>query len=104
MQWYVYYHDINTQKIKLYNVFRHSSFEEDIKKIAKKYTDKTEFCEQLRRSAMYWFWSKAEWEVLIYPWCGGRDGIEIKIDVYDQIKANWEIFADYVWNNTRGKK
>lgn len=99
LKWYVYYHSINSQTIKTYNIFNHYGFVQDIEKYFKKYKNKEEFAEKLKSSLMYYFWSKSEWEVLIYPWCGGRDTKEIKIDVYDQVMNNWDIFVDYVWNS-----
>ena len=45
----------------------------------------------------YYFWSKAEWEVIISPWVGGKiEQCEIKIDVYSQVKINWEAFFNMV--------
>ena len=99
LKWNVYYHSVNSQVIKTYNIFNHRSFVQDIEKYFKKYKNKDEFAEKLKSSLMYYFWSKAEWEVLIYPWCGGRNTKEIKIDVYDQVMNNWDIFVDYVWNS-----
>ena len=29
---------------------------------------------------------------------------DIKIDVYDQIKLNWDLFVDYVWNERKNIK
>ncbi len=99
LKWYVYYHNVNSQVIKTYNIFNHCGFVQDIEKYFKKYKNKEEFAKKLKSSLMYYFWSKAEWEVLIYPWCGGRNTKEIKIDVYDQVMNNWDIFVDYVWNS-----
>lgn len=45
---------------------------------------------------MYYFWSKTEWEVIVSPWVG--KGGDEKIDVYDQLKLNWDKFVDYVWS------
>ena len=43
MNWNVYDYDINKNKIKVFNIFDHWSFREDIKKAAKKYKIKEEF-------------------------------------------------------------
>ncbi len=75
----------------------------DIEKAFKKCKTKEEFAEALRHSLMYYFWSKCEWEVLISPWFGSRNTKDIKVDVYWQIKNNWEIFVDYVWNSREHK-
>jgi hypothetical protein len=47
------------------------------------------------------YWSKCEWEIIVGPWCGGRDTKEIKIDVFDQVMYNWEHFLEYVWNERK---
>lgn len=70
---------------------------ENLQKHYKKHKTKDEFAEALRRSLMYYFWSKCEWEVLISPWCGSKKDKAIKVDVYWQVMNNWEIFLDYVW-------
>ena len=95
--WNVVYHDINADRIKVYNIFKHGGFMENLQKHYKKHKTKDEFAEALRRSLMYYFWSKCEWEVLISPWCGSKKDKAIKVDVYWQVMNNWEIFLDYVW-------
>ena len=98
LEWYVYYHDFNGREIKPYNVFCNSSLLEDCKKNARKNIhDYEAFCGQLRRDVIYWYWSKSEWEIILGPWCGKAD--EVKIDVYDQLKLNWDIFCKYVWDH-----
>ena len=47
------------------------------------------------------FWAKAEYEVIISLWCGGKNTKDIKVDIYTQVMNNWNVFLDYVWN---GKK
>lgn len=100
MEWNVYYHDFNHQKITTYNVFNHGSFNQEINQLSQKNLNKSEFTEQLRIITMYYFWSKTEWEVIVSPWVGKGD--DEKIDVYDQLKLNWNKFVDYVWNEVRG--
>lgn len=97
MKWNVYYHDINRNKMEVFNVFNHSSFRKDVEKHLNECTGKEEFAERLKRSLSYYFWCKAEWEIIISPWVGGRNTKEVKIDIYDQVMNNWEIFLDYVW-------
>ncbi len=99
MEWNVYYHNINSQKIETYNIFNHHAFNEYIKLHLRKCRTKEEFSERLKSELNFYFWSKAEWEIIIAPWCGGRDTKDIKIDVYDQVMNNYDIFLDYVWSN-----
>lgn len=96
--WNVYYYNINQNKVETKNIFSHSGFQRDLEKI-RKIEDKQEFAEQLRRSLMYWYWSKAEWEVVVMPWGSSTDIGSIQIDVYDQVKMNWEHFVNYIWEN-----
>lgn len=104
MEWYVYYHDVNAQEIKTLNIFKHGSFQEDVENYLKQYKDKEEFAKKLKSSLQYYFWSRAEYEIIISPWCGGRDTKGLKIDVYNQVINNWDIFVDYVFNNKKYKK
>jgi len=104
LAWMVYYHNSNAQEMQTFNVFHHAGFSADVKSLLRKYKEKKPFSEELRRSLLYYYWSKCEWEIIIGPWCGGRDTKEIKVDVYSQVMNNWEIFVDYVWNTKRKQK
>ena len=104
LKWNVYYHSINKNEITTLNIFNHWKFNEDVQKNLKKIKDKDEFAEKLRRDLMYYFWSKSEYEIIISPWCGGRDTKDIKVDIYTQVMNNWDIFLDYVWNSKKRRK
>ena len=96
IEWYVYYHDSNAQKIIRWNVFNHGSFKNEVDKILQEKIDKVDFSEKLKREVMYYFWSKCEYEIILSPWTGRAD--DIKIDVYDQIMMNFDRFVDYCWS------
>ena len=98
MEWNVFYHNINTQEITTFNIFKHSSFLKDVEKYLKKCSDKGVFAKELRSTLMYYFWCRSEYELIISPWCGGRDTKEIKVDIYSQVMLNWDKFLDYVWS------
>lgn len=98
MVWSVYVGDFNGKRIETDNIFDHCAFDADCRKNYKKNKENKEaFLEQLRRDLMYYFWSKCEWEVVIQSWPAGHG--EKKIDVYDQVMLNWNIFCDYVWSH-----
>lgn len=99
LEWNVYYHSSDGDKIETHNVFNHWRFHNDLCSLVKEYKNKEEFDRELRRCMMYYYWSKCEWEILVSPWIGSNKSKSIKIDVYDQVKNNWNIFVDYVWNN-----
>lgn len=125
--WNVFVEDINARKIKIHNIFDHYRFMEDLVNIKKKYgEDFTKFSEEVRKSLKYYYWSKCEWEVVVTSWPPYVDGKEVKrlteevtehtkkygrfiirtdvnldtktkIDVYDQVMMNWDVFIRYLW-------
>lgn len=97
MEWYVYHHNPNAQKIEKWNIFNNWVFCDEVEKlIHKQQLSKEEFSEKVRKELMYRFWSKCEYEVIISPWVGKAD--EIKVDAYNQVMLNWDKFVDYVWS------
>lgn len=105
MEWNVYCYNINSKKMKVFNIFEHYGFREDITNAVKQYDDKDEFLKYLKSSLMHAFWCKAEWEIILSPWLSSVNGDEcLKIDVYDQVVNNWDIFSEYVWNNRNNLK
>ena len=122
MIWNVYAHDINRGEIRVWNVFKHGLFNRDVEKLLKEDLTYEDFSKRLKRETMYYFWSKAEYEVVITSWAPHIDNKELdrlnaerekysqyrlhnvnldvgeKIDIYDQLLLNWEQFAESVWN------
>lgn len=102
MEWNVYSYNINQKKIESFNIFEHGRFVEDVKMTVSKLKNKEVFANQLKTELAYYFWGKAEWEIIISPWCGGnKERDAIKIDVFDQVMMNWDKFVDYVWENRK---
>ena len=127
LEYYVYYYNFNEQSIKKFNVFNHDRFLEAATKNLRKCETKKEFAEELRKDLAYYFWSKAEWEVVVTSWVPHITMSELdrlneeredsfkkynrepyrldvnpdvneKIDVYEQVMLNWNLFVDYVWS------
>ena len=96
MKWNVFYYDINRKKITTYNIFDHGTFLKYVKEAIDKCETKEALADQLKSELQYFFWAKAEWELLFYPWVGDEKAV-VKIDVYNQVMNNFEIFVDYVW-------
>jgi len=108
LKWNVFYHDVNNRGIVSFNIFNHYSFNEDVQKNLKKIKDKTEFAKKLRLDLLYYFWCKAEYEVIISGLFDKTDDGK-KIDIYTQVMNNFDAFIDYIWNSkphrkTRSKK
>lgn len=97
MKWNVYIYNINKKRIETYNIFEHGSFMNYVLKAIKTYDNKADFENQLKAELRYYYWAKSEWEILLSHWFGDKE--TVKIDVYDQVMNNWDIFVDYVWNN-----
>ena len=106
MVWNVYVEDTNRRDIAHYNIFNHYSFMEDAKNAYKDYKDDYEkFCDEIRRSLQQYFWSKCEWEVIISDWPPSkREPVEVKVDVYDQVMQNQDIFFKYTWDMCHARK
>lgn len=133
MKWFVYCSSANNKEIKAYNVFEHSGFFEYVVKALKKHDTKEGFAEQLRRELFYYYGSKCEWEIVITHWPPRVTKAELlkldaersesrekynkepaslsvelepalKVDVYTQVRNNWDVFLEYVWSFKRVRK
>ena len=90
----VWVHNINKRTMETLNVFEHGGFYKYCMKAYKEFDkdkDYKKFSEQLKKEAKHYFWCKAEYEITIIPWVG-RNKEERKIDVYDQLEMNWDLF------------
>ena len=108
LTWNVYVGDFNTGKIELYNIFNHWAFYDDCVKAKKKFKDDKEgFAEEVRRDLEMYHDLKypedklfsdheRKYEVHVFPehnrYC------DKKIDVYEQVMNNWDIFIDWLWD------
>lgn len=101
MEWNVYIFN-HQDKVETYNIFNHGGFLVDFKKALLDNDNKKDFEEALDNILHYHFWGRAEWEVVVKPWVG--HGIETKVDVYNQVVKNWNVFLDYCWNFRNKKK
>lgn len=133
LEWNVYDYNYCDRELRIFNVFHHGSFTPAVKKLLKMDICKEEFAELLRRQVQYYYWSKTEWECVItdtQPHIGRRELDRIlddcyrkrtkdepscrfshvylsdaeKIDVYDQLRLNWDEFVEYVWRFRKPKK
>lgn len=101
LEWYVYLEDVNKKRIIKYNVFHHYGFCQDLKSVIEKLKNKKDLSEKVNRLALYYFWSKCEYEILITSLINRSNFKNEKIDVYDQLQLNWNTFVDYIWKNKK---
>lgn len=93
MKWNVYRFDMNKKTMEIFNVFNHSSFYNEVMELD---PYDSEFANELRKCTQYYFWSKTEYEIILSPWPSIRETIEEKVDIYNQLRLNWEHFVNYV--------
>ena len=99
--WNVYKQKWSSNEIEVFNVFDHIDFYNDLVKLKKKakgvYDDN--FKQEIRKSLMYYLWSKCEYEIYISNLFGSEK--KRKVDIYEQIELNFDIFCEYIINNIK---
>lgn len=103
LKWFVFVEDINSKRIKVYNIFEHKDFMEDCDDAWKDYIndehrDFSKFKKDIESNLMYYFWSKCEWEIVLSDFPPSDSFQKKKIDVYQQVKINWDKFIDYLFS------
>ena len=126
MKWNVILQNPPSERLGVFNVFDHSSFQMEVNELFQKGYTKEKFTDELDLIAHYHFCAKVEWESIFTTWPPYIDMEELKriidtyhinrkpeeslpervnvmpdrfrkIDVYDQLRVNWKRFVDYVW-------
>ena len=126
MKWNVILRTDSKGDLGVYNVFDDTAFRLAVEEIFAKKLERKKFLEALDREAYFHYGDKVEWETLLTTWPPYIDENEldrliaefhtnrqpseplperiyvtpdkkIKIDVYQQLRANWQRFSDYVW-------
>lgn len=97
MEWYVLNYDWNKHQVVNYNVFSKDSIT-DLKKARKnkKFTNREQLKEYLKRDFQYHYWSRTEYEIAVgdvMPM--SMEELE-KIDVYRQLEMNLDRITNYV--------
>ena len=133
LKWNVFAHHIGEKEIEIFNIFDHGRFRESILKSLKKAETKKNFANMAKGDLFYYFGSKCEWEIVLTSWPTNATkeavlkayeeiqdskkkygnepyrtyiscDISKKIDVYEQVKLNFDIFVDYVWSFKKSNK
>lgn len=131
LHYYVYRENLNSRKIEKYNVLNDGVVSEIKKRVKDRHVnDKDNFGEAVRQILMYYYWSRSEYEIILTSWPPYISKEELarlnidqedhykkygaylynnnvnltvseKIDIYDQVIMNWNIFIDYLWENLK---
>lgn len=97
-EWNVFIENFNRRRIEIFNIFKHISFKEDCDAAWKSYKNNfEEFAKDVKRSLMYYYWSKCEWEIVLSDFPPSALFNKEKVDVYKQVTINWDRFIDYLW-------
>ena len=95
MEWNVILFDPNERSFKSYNVFNNSTFYNDVcKMLEKKGLTWKDISHMVDSFAAYSFRSRCEYELILDSW--PHWGVDQKIDVYYQLKLNWNAFIDCI--------
>lgn len=96
LEWYVWVEDVNTKTITTRNMLSENSWTiVFIKDCLKR--KKPILASEIQRDLMYHYWSKAEFEIMVYSLF--RYSTSRKIDWYMQIALNFEPFLQYLEKN-----
>lgn len=93
MEYYVLYENFNEKKIEPFNIFNSARFSEGLKELLENFITFEDFVEKLDNELIYAFWSKSEYEVIVDSLF---HDISTKIDIYDQVKPNIRLLANYI--------
>lgn len=95
--WKVLHHDFNGGKVEFYDILSHGAFLDDIKQSRKDYPDDDVlFMDDVRTFLRYYFWSRCEHEILVSGMHPKKGEEPSKVDVFDQVDANWGAFCAYL--------
>lgn len=96
LSWKVLNWDSNKNEVVNYDIFG-KHYEDKLKKARKnkKFTNRLELKEYLRRDFQYQYWSRSEYEIMVGPLSCKFNKLE-KIDVFRQLEMNLDRITDYV--------
>lgn len=95
--------DFKKSQKEIEEFFRKNMWAVDFKK-CKSLDELIEYSIEMRleRLCTYYFWAKCEYEVIVSAW-PPREGSMRKIDIYTQLKENWDIFKELVFKELKLK-
>lgn len=99
LEWYVLYHNFNTNKIQTYNIFSKSFTENIYIKIkSKKINNYEQLKQEIDQYCKYHYLSKSEFEVAMGGLFSKYPQEFEKIDIYTQIQPNLDNITKYIIN------
>lgn len=94
--------NFNTKKFEPYDIMPH--LVDRYREVKKSKTFKTpatfkEFKEFVRKESMYQWWSRCEYEILLYHWPSSENDTGYKMDIYEQIMMNHDLVTELLMLN-----
>lgn len=100
--WNVIRVNSNTKAVEPFNIFQNIPFCIGFFELCDG-MDRSEFEEELDLLIKWQFWARCQYEHLVLPWPTHESDQSTKIDVYTQLKFNWNAFSDFCWRVYRVK-
>ena len=108
---HILYKDFGSGKMKSYDVMPslYGSILTSKNTISKRWkdiyniTDFNSFRNFVNIHFRYCYWAKCEWEFIAQDWPPGRDGVDIKVDGYQQLEPNITLISELVWEQIKDK-
>lgn len=128
LSWKVIMEDPNQQKIIYYDLFKGNHWITVARELKLQYPIFQAWSDAFRQKLMSQYWSRCEYEVVVTSWPPyinvedikklqdeveekekkwGNKPLRVnitptvakKIDIFEQLDANWAVFSQYVWRN-----
>jgi len=109
--------DFNQDKLTYYDVlpYLRNCYKEQVKNAKKKSVQKSkelsehykvpetlkEFKEFIKNKAMYQYWGRCEYEMILHGWPVQKN--DYKLDIYEQIMMNIDIISEILYNEFNKK-
>lgn len=95
--WKVLHYDFNSGKVEFYDILSHGALLDDVRQARKDHPDDDVlFMDDVRTFLRYYFWSRCEHEILVSGMHPKKGEEPSKVDVFDQVDANWDAFCAYL--------
>lgn len=101
LEWNVFLYDgcRNNGMPRKFNIFNNTSFSKRINELfATPELTREEIEKEVEVAARWQFWSRCEYEFILLSWPTGPKEAGYKMDVFEQLKMNWDRFIDYIWD------
>lgn len=95
LEWKVWKYDCNAKQMVQCNAL--SGFETIIANLRENCESKADFANRLDKEFLYKYYLRSQYEIILKPWACRDDATERKIDIYEQLKMNWDAVVEKCW-------